>query len=446
LGRADLTHRGDIYLCSPPAFFRDEFISLENSVPDYMSESTAFSGQDTIQESFLKRIAALESDTKSLAEELETTRMEREEVRAKLFESLIANKKYLREVERLKKENLLLKRMPLFLATVVEMGPDYVLLRQHGNNQEFITTVAPEMMEQLQPNSRVAINNSLTVVRILERSVDVRAKVMELVELPDVSYDQVGGLEAQIQEVRETVELPLTNPEIFQDIGIEPPRGVLLYGLPGTGKTMLAKAVAHESKATFIHMSGSELVHKFIGEGAQLVRDIFQMAREKAPSIIFIDEIDAVGSIRTHDGTTGSAEVNRTMMQLLAEMDGFRTRGDIRIIAATNRIDILDPALLRPGRFDRIIEIPMPSLDGRLKILEIHTRKMRKAEDVDLEQIAKATDEASGADLKSIAVEAGMNALRRNANIVSKEDFDSAIKKAMGDDIEGSEESLRMFS
>jgi len=406
----------------------------------------AFSGQDTIQETFLKRIAALESDTKILAEELETTRLEKEEVRAKLFESLIANKKYLREVERLKKENILLKRMPLFLATVVEMGPDYVLLRQHGNNQEFITTVSPEMAEQLQPNSRVAINNSLTIVRILERSVDVRAKVMELVELPDVSYDQVGGLEEQIQEVRETVELPLTNPEIFQDIGIEPPRGVLLYGLPGTGKTMLAKAVAHESKATFIHMSGSELVHKFIGEGAQLVRDIFQMAREKAPSIIFIDEIDAVGSIRTHDGTTGSAEVNRTMMQLLAEMDGFRTRGDIRIIAATNRIDILDPALLRPGRFDRIIEIPMPSLEGRLKILEIHTRKMKKAEDVDLAQIAKETDEASGADLKSIAVEAGMNALRRSATTVSRDDFEKAIGKVLGDEIEGSEDSLRMFS
>ncbi|MFZ2184818.1 MAG: proteasome-activating nucleotidase [Methanothrix sp.] len=411
-----------------------------------MSESTAFSGQDTIQETFLKRIAALESDTKILAEELETTRLEKEEVRAKLFESLIANKKYLREVERLKKENILLKRMPLFLATVVEMGPDYVQLRQHGNNQEFITTVSPEMAEQLQPNSRVAINNSLTIVRILERSVDVRAKVMELVELPDVSYDQVGGLEEQIQEVRETVELPLTNPEIFQDIGIEPPRGVLLYGLPGTGKTLLAKAVAHESKATFIHMSGSELVHKFIGEGAQLVRDIFQMAREKAPSIIFIDEIDAVGSVRTHDGTTGSAEVNRTMMQLLAEMDGFRTRGDIRIIAATNRIDILDPALLRPGRFDRIIEIPMPSLEGRLKILEIHTRKMKKAEDVDLAQIAKETDEASGADLKSIAVEAGMNALRRNATTVSRDDFEKAIGKVLGDEIEGSEDSLRMFS
>jgi proteasome regulatory subunit len=411
-----------------------------------MSESTAIAGQDTIQESFLKRITSLESENKNLADELETTKVEREEVRAKLFESLIANKKYLREVERLKKENVLLKRMPLFLATVVEMGEDYVLLRQHGNNQEFITTAPAELMEQIQPNSRVAINNSLTIVRILDRTVDVRAKVMELVEAPDVSYDQVGGLESQIQEIKETVELPLTNPGLFEDIGIEPPRGVLLYGLPGTGKTMLAKAVAHESRATFIHMSGSELVHKFIGEGAQLVRDIFQMAREKAPSIIFIDEIDAVGSIRTHDGTTGSAEVNRTMMQLLAEMDGFRTRGDIKIIAATNRIDILDPALLRPGRFDRIIEIPMPSADGRLKILEIHAQKMKKAPDVDLAEIAKATEEASGADLKAIVVEAGMNALRRNATSVTGDDFERAVRKVLGDEVQGTEEAMRMFS
>jgi proteasome regulatory subunit len=411
-----------------------------------MSESTAISGHGSIQESVLKRITSLESENKSLSEELETTRVEREEVRAKLFESLIANKKYLREVERLKKENVLLKRMPLFLATVVEMGDDYVLLRQHGNNQEFITTVPQEFMEKLQPNSRVGINNSLTIVRVLDRNVDARAKVMELLEAPDVSYEQVGGLESQIQEIRETVELPLTNPEIFAEIGIEPPRGVLLYGLPGTGKTMLAKAVAHECKATFIHMSGSELVHKFIGEGAQLVRDIFQMAREKAPSILFIDEIDAVGSIRTHDGTTGSAEVNRTMMQLLAEMDGFRTRGDIRIIAATNRIDILDPALLRPGRFDRIIEIPMPSMQGRLKILEIHASKMKRASDVSLEEIARATEEASGADLKAIVVEAGMNALRKNATLATREDFESAVRKVLGDEVTGAEEALRMFS
>jgi proteasome regulatory subunit len=335
--------------------------------------------------------------------------------------------------------------MPLFLATVVEVAEDYVLLRQHGNNQEFITTAPPEIMQKLGPNSRVAINNSLTIIRVLDRSVDVRAKVMELVEAPEVSYDQVGGLEGQIQEIRETVELPLTTPEIFMEIGIEPPKGILLYGLPGTGKTLLAKAVAHESKATFIHMSGSELVHKFIGEGAQLVRDIFQMAREKAPTIIFIDEIDAVGSIRTHDGTTGSAEVNRTMMQLLAEMDGFRTRGDIKVIAATNRIDILDPALLRPGRFDRIIEIPMPNLEGRLMILGIHARKMKTDDDVSLEDIAKATEGASGADLNAIVVEAGMNALRRRAPSVDMDDFQCAIKKVLGDEDLSTEESLRMF-
>ena len=176
-----------------------------------MSETSAISGQETIQESFVKRINALQSDNKSLDEELETTRMEREEVRAKLFESLIANKKYLREVERLKKENILLKRMPLFLATVMEMGSDYVLLRQHGNNQEFITNAPPELLGIIQTNSRVAINNSLTILRVLDRSVDVRAKVMELVEAPDVSYEQVGGLESQIQEIRETVELPLSH-------------------------------------------------------------------------------------------------------------------------------------------------------------------------------------------------------------------------------------------
>jgi proteasome regulatory subunit len=385
-------------------------------------------------------------ELKSISEELETTKVEREEIRAKLFESLISNKKYLRELERLKKENVLLKRMPLFLATVVEMGDDFVLLRQHGNNQEFITTAPAELLEKLQPNTRVAINNSMTIVRILDRSVDVRAKVMELVEAPDVSYDQVGGLEDQIREIKETVELPLLKPEIFADMGIEPPRGVLLYGLPGTGKTMLAKAVAHESMATFIHMSGSELVHKFIGEGAQLVRDIFQMAREKAPAILFIDEIDAVGSIRTHDGTTGSAEVNRTMMQLLAEMDGFRNRGDIKIVAATNRIDILDPALLRPGRFDRIIEIPMPNLDGRHKILQIHSKNMKKADDVDLLEIAKQAEDASGADLKAIVVEAGMNAIRRDASAVTGQDFERAIKKVLGDEEQNPEEAMRMFS
>jgi proteasome regulatory subunit len=410
-----------------------------------MSESTTVSDQDTIQESFSKRIGVLERENKLLAEEIETVRLEKEETKAKLLEALISGKKYTREVERLKKENSLLRRMPLFLATVMEVGDDYVLLRQHGNNQEFITTAPPDIIEKIEPNARVAINNSLTIVRVLEQSVDVRAKTMELIVAPDITYDEIGGLDEQIQETRETVELPLTKPELFENIGIEPPKGVLLYGLPGTGKTLLAKAVAHHSMATFIHMSGSELVHKFIGEGAQLVRDIFQMAREKAPSVVFIDEIDAVGSIRTHDGTTGSAEVNRTMMQLLAEMDGFRSRGEVKIIAATNRIDMLDPALLRPGRFDRIIEIPMPNIDARRKILNIHTRSMKVGSDVDLEFLAKETDGASGADLKSIVVEAGMNAIRRESSQVSKSDFMKAVEKVLGEEIP-LDDSMRMFT
>jgi proteasome regulatory subunit len=194
-------------------------------------------------------------------------------------------------------------------------------------------------------------------------------------------------------------------------------------------------------------MSGSELVHKFIGEGAQLVRDIFQMARDKAPAIVFIDEIDSVGSIRTHDGTTGSAEVNRTMMQLLAELDGFRARGDIKVIAATNRIDILDPALLRPGRFDRIIEIPMPNFDARLSILRIHTKNMKMNPEVDLQVMAKETEGASGADLKSIAVEAGMMAIRRRGSSVTAEDFKKAVDKVLGEEmLPHMDESMRMFS
>jgi len=411
-----------------------------------MTESTITSDQESVDELYLKRIAALENENKSLMEEIETTKIEKEDTRAKLVESLISSKKYMREAERLKKENALLRRMPLFLATVAEIGDDYVLLRQHGNNQEFITTAAPELMEKLEPNSRVAINNSLTIVRIMDKSVDVRAKTMEMVEEIDISYDQIGGLGDQIQEVKETVELPLTQPELFDEIGVEPPKGVLLYGPPGTGKTLIAKAVAQQSDATFIHMSGSELVHKFIGEGAQLVRDIFEMAREKAPSIVFIDEIDAVGSIRTHDGTTGSAEVNRTMMQLLAELDGFRMRGDIKVIAATNRIDILDPALLRPGRFDRVIEIPMPNAEARQKILEIHVRNMALSTDVDLQRIVKETEGASGADLKAISVEAGMMAIRRQGHSVRMKDFNKAVDKVLGEDISVVDESIRMFT
>ena len=391
---------------------------------------------DTPPESFtepmLERVQVLEKERQAGQEELELLRLQYEELKSRLLESTMINNNNLKEIQRLQQENAHLRRTPLFIASVIEVGEGgMVILRQHGNNQEVLTKPSDEILQKLTLGTRVAVNNSLAVVKILEKPADVRARVMEVIEAPNVDYADVGGLDKEIQEVVETVELPLTQPELFASVGIEPPKGVLLYGPPGTGKTLLAKAVANKANATFIRMSGSELVHKFIGEGAQLVRDLFQMARDKAPSIIFIDELDAVGSRRTHDGTTGSAEVNRTMMQLLSELDGFADRGNVRIMAATNRIDMLDPAILRPGRFDRIIEIPLPDERGREAIFKIHTRKMTMEPDVDMNEVVAGTEGTSGADIKSIVTEAGMFAIRRRAKSVSKDDFEKAIDKVL---------------
>ncbi len=380
----------------------------------------------------IDRVQVLEKEKQASHEELELLRLQYEELKSRLLESTMINNNNLKEIQRLQQENAHLRRTPLFIASVIEVGDGgMVILRQHGNNQEVLTKPSDEILQKLTLGTRVAVNNSLAVVKILEKPADVRARVMEVIEAPNVDYADVGGLDKEIQEVVETVELPLTQPELFASVGIEPPKGVLLYGPPGTGKTLLAKAVANKANATFIRMSGSELVHKFIGEGAQLVRDLFQMARDKAPSIIFIDELDAVGSRRTHDGTTGSAEVNRTMMQLLSELDGFTDRGNVRIMAATNRIDMLDPAILRPGRFDRIIEVPLPDERGRESIFKIHTRKMTMEPDVDMNEVVADTEGTSGADIKSIVTEAGMFAIRRRAKSVCKDDFEQAIEKVL---------------
>ena len=334
-----------------------------------------------------------------------------------------------KENAHLRKENNQLKRMPLFVAVVVDMlGNGELYLRQQGNNQEYLTRVDDEIYRTIKPGAKVAVNNSLSVVRVIGNIFDARVRVMELEASPDVTFDQVGGLNPEIEEVREAVEYPLTRPEILERIGVDPPKGILLYGAPGTGKTLIAKAVAHEAKATFIRMSGSELVHKFIGEGAQLVRELFTLARERAPSIVFIDEIDAVGSIRTNDGTSGSAEVQRTLMQLLAEMDGFNSRGDVRIMAATNRVDMLDPALLRPGRFDRVIEVPLPDAPSRFEILRIHSHRMN-LEEVRMDQLSEMTEGFSGAELQAVCREAGMIAVRRSAQTVTQSDFLTAVAK-----------------
>ncbi|SIR65973.1 proteasome-activating nucleotidase Pan2 [Natronorubrum thiooxidans] len=337
--------------------------------------------------------------------------------------------------DRIERENEALKSSSLYIATIEDvLDNDEVIVKQHGNNQEVLTDVSPRILEQVEAGDRVAVNDSFAIQTVLDAETDARAQSMEITERPTVTYADIGGIDEQIREVREAVEQPLAEPELFDEVGIDPPSGVLLHGPPGTGKTMLAKAVAHETDATFIKMAGSELVRKFIGEGSRLVRDLFEMARERQPAIIFIDEIDAIATTRTESKTSGDAEVQRTMMQLLSEMDGFEARGEIRIIAATNRYDMLDRAILRPGRFDRLIEVPEPDREGREQILQIHTRGMRVDDEVDFEQLAAETEGYSGAEIESLATEAGMFAIRDDRNEVHHEDFLEALEKIESDD------------
>ncbi|WP_214020633.1 proteasome-activating nucleotidase [Methanoculleus sp.] len=353
-----------------------------------------------------------------------------QDLKAQILDYKLKNELLEKELLQLRKENAQLKRVPLFVAAVVDVLENgEVYLRQQGNNQEYVTAVNEKLHRTLKPGMKVAVNNTLSIVKTIGNIYDARVRVMELDEQPSVTFEQIGGLRGEIEEVREAVEYPLTKPEIYERVGVEPPKGILLYGSPGTGKTLIAKAVARQSQARFIRMSGSELVHKYIGEGAQLVRELFILARERAPAIVFIDEIDAIGSMRTNDGTSGSAEVQRTLMQLLAEMDGFGHRGNIRIMAATNRIDMLDPALLRPGRFDRIIQVPLPDAGARLEILKIHTAKMTLSGNVDLPGLAELAGDTTGAELQAICREAGMMAIRRDADAVGQEDFLAAVRK-----------------
>ena len=388
--------------------------------------------------------ASNQEKIESLEERLEVLESQNEEMRDKLLDANAENNKYQQKLERLTHENKKLKQSPLFVATVQEVNDDGVIIKQHGNNQEALTEVTEEMRDDLEPDSRVAVNNSLSVVKTLNDETDVRARVMEVDESPGVNYQDIGGIEDQVEEVRETVEMPLKNPGMFDEVGIDPPSGVLLHGPPGTGKTMLAKAVANQTDSHFIKMAGSELVHKFIGEGAKLVRDLFELAREREPAVIFIDEIDAIAAKRTESKTSGDAEVQRTMMQLLSEMDGFEDRGEISIIAATNRFDMLDRAILRPGRFDRLIEVPKPDERGRDQIFQIHTRDMSIDDGLDYASLAEMADDASGADIKAICTEAGMFAIRDERTTVQMSDFETAYGKIQNEETD--EDVSRTFA
>ncbi len=340
-----------------------------------------------------------------------------------------------REVNNLKVELERLRSPPLFMGYIVEVLDNKSAVVRSTTGPNLVVSISRQVdINELKPDTRVALNQrTFAIVNTLPPTQDPMVQKMELIERPNEKYSDIGGLEPQIQELKETVELPLLKPELFEKIGIDPPKGVLLHGAPGTGKTLLAKAVANETQAAFIRLIGSELVQKFIGEGARLVREIFEFARENAPSILFIDELDAIGSRRLDLATSGDREVQRTLMQLLSELDGFNPRGDVKVVAATNRIDILDPAMLRPGRFDRIIEIPMPNVEGRTEIFKIHSSGMTIKGDIDIDYLVQMTEGTSGADIKNICTEAGMFAIRTNKDHVVNDDFLDALKKISGE-------------
>ncbi len=338
-----------------------------------------------------------------------------------------------RENRELRKELDRLRSPPLITAVVEDVLVDGRVVVKSSSGPNYVVNVSHFVnTRDIVVGCRVAMNQrTLSIIEVLPFSRDRVVTSMEIVKKPDVTYADIGGLHQQIEEIKETVELPLKHPELFEQIGIDPPSGILLYGPPGNGKTQLAKAVANETESTFVKVVGSEFVRKFIGEGARIVREVFQLAREKGPSIIFIDEMDAIGAKRIDSEVSGDREVHRTMMQLLSELDGFDPAGNVKVLAATNRPDILDPALLRPGRFDRLIQVPLPECKGRLEILKIHTRSMN-LQNVNLEEVAERSENASGADLKAICTEAGMFAIRDGRSSVEEEDFIHACDKVLG--------------
>lgn len=289
--------------------------------------------------------------------------------------------------------------------------------------------VAPTDIEE---GMRVGVDRTKYQIQIpLPPKIDPSVTMMQVEEKPDVTYNDVGGCKEQIEKLREVVEIPMLHPERFVNLGIDPPKGVLMYGPPGTGKTLCARAVANRTDATFIRVIGSELVQKYVGEGARMVRELFEMARTKKACIIFFDEVDAIGGARFDDGAGGDNEVQRTMLELITQLDGFDPRGNIKVLMATNRPDTLDPALLRPGRLDRRIEFGLPDLEGRANILKIHAQSMSCERGIRFELIARLCPNATGAELRSVCTEAGMFAIRERRKVATEKDFLRAVDKTI---------------
>ena len=318
-----------------------------------------------------------------------------------------------------------------FIGEILKAFPDDKYIVKTVNGSRYLVHCKKSIDKtRLKVGTRIALDfTTLTIMRILPHQIDPRVYNMMTEDPGNVTYSSVGGLSEQIRDLRETVELPITNPELFKRIGIKPPKGVLLYGPPGTGKTLLARAIACNIEATFLKIVASSIVDKYIGESARVVREMFAYAREHQPCIIFIDEIDAIGGKRTDDASSSDREVHRTLMEMLNQIDGFDELGRVKVIMATNRPDVLDPALLRPGRLDRKIEIPLPNESGRVDILKIHSKPMTKKGEIEYEALAKITDGFNGADLRNVCTEAGMFAIRDQREYTVQEDFMQAARK-----------------
>ncbi|XP_045137661.1 26S proteasome regulatory subunit 4 isoform X2 [Portunus trituberculatus] len=365
-------------------------------------------------------------------------------------EEFIRNQETLRpqeekqEEERSKVDDL--RGTPMSVGTLEEIIDDnHAIVSTSVGSEHYVSILSFVDKDQLEPGCSVLLNHKCTVhavVGVLSDDTDPMVTVMKLEKAPQETYADIGGLDTQIQEIKESVELPLTHPEYYEEMGIKPPKGVILYGQPGTGKTLLAKAVANQTSATFLRVVGSELIQKYLGDGPKLVRELFRVAEEHAPSIVFIDEIDAIGTKRYDSNSGGEREIQRTMLELLNQLDGFDSRGDVKVIMATNRIETLDPALIRPGRIDRKIEFPLPDEKTKRRIFQIHTSRMTLSDDVNLDELIMAKDDLSGADIKAICTEAGLMALRERRMKVTSEDFKKSKENVLYRKKEGTPEGL----
>ena len=376
-----------------------------------------------IAESTLRDIELEFEELRELAQQLLAEKLD--------MENRVAKQK--QKVKRLEEEVRLMRMPPHVIGNIQDIIDDERAVVRSSNGTVFLVTYNRGIdIDLLKAGARVALNqDTLSIIDVLHDAWDPLVMGAEMFEKPTTTFDDLGGLDEQVSLIKESIELPLTSPDAFLDFGIEPPGGVILVGPPGCGKTMLAKAVANSTDCTFIRLVASELAQKYIGEGGRMVRELFDLARERSPSIVFIDEIDAIGAKRLDSATSGDREVQRTLMQLLAELDGFDSLSNVKLIAATNRPDILDEALLRPGRFDRVIEIPLPNEEARASILEIHMGRMPKTKGVSIDYLVSGTEGFSGAELKALTVEAGMCAIREKRKRATKSDFSNAMKSVI---------------